>query len=77
MTQPHASVSAPRGHVLKDVAFMERLLITAGEAAELLALSRSKIYAMIATGELQSVRIGRSVRVVRASVWHLVEELAA
>lgn len=41
----------------------EKLLLRASEAQKLLSLSRSTIYAMIASGELPSVRIGRAVRV--------------
>ena len=42
---------------------MERLLLRANEAAELLGLGRAKLYMMMASGQLPTVRIGRSVRV--------------
>lgn len=42
---------------------MERLLLRAEEVQETLGLGRSKVYEMMATGELPTVRIGRSVRV--------------
>lgn len=42
---------------------MERLLLRAEEAAKLLGLGRAKLYMMMASGELPTVRIGRSVRV--------------
>jgi excisionase family DNA binding protein len=42
---------------------MDRLLLRPGEAAELIGLGRSKVYALIASGELPTVRIGGSVRV--------------
>ena len=42
---------------------IERLLLRPAEVAELLALGRSKTYLLIASGDLPSVRIGRSVRV--------------
>jgi len=42
---------------------MERLLLKAEEAAELLGLGRAKVYMMMASGELPTVRIGRSVRI--------------
>jgi excisionase family DNA binding protein len=41
----------------------EKILLRASEAQRLLSLSRSTIYAMIASGELPCVRIGRAVRV--------------
>lgn len=50
------SVSAPRPAV--DVR-----LITVAEAAERLGLSRSKLYLLIADGELPTVRIGRARRI--------------
>jgi excisionase family DNA binding protein len=40
----------------------ERLL-RATEVAEILSLGRSKVYEMLATGELPTVRIGTAVRV--------------
>jgi excisionase family DNA binding protein len=42
---------------------MDRLLLRPSEAAELLGLSRSKVYALLAAGELPSVRIGEAMRV--------------
>lgn len=43
------------------------ILLTAHQIAEMTSLSRSKVYAMIASGELPAVRAGRSVRVSMAS----------
>ena len=37
----------------------DRLLLRVEEAAHLLAISRTKAYALVATGELPSVTIGR------------------
>ncbi|MFD0856516.1 helix-turn-helix domain-containing protein [Actinomadura adrarensis] len=42
---------------------MTRLLLTVQEAAQALAISRSKLYELIASGELPSVRIDGSRRV--------------
>jgi len=42
---------------------VEKLLLRPMEAAELIAVGRSRIYEMLASGELPSIRIGRSVRV--------------
>jgi excisionase family DNA binding protein len=47
---------------------MEPLLLRAGEVAKLLGLGRSKVFAMLAVGELPVIRIGRSVRVPRAAL---------
>ena len=48
---------------------MNALLLRPTEAAELLSVSRSRIYAMLASGELRGVRVGkRSVRVPAAAL---------
>lgn len=38
-------------------------LITVVEAAEIIGLSRSKVYELLADGELPSIRIGRTRRI--------------
>ena len=42
---------------------MDKLLLRPVEAAEAIGIGRSKVYELIARGELPSVRIGSSVRV--------------
>ena len=42
---------------------MDRLLLRPDEAAEVLGVGRSKLYELLAAGDLPSVRIGRAVRV--------------
>lgn len=48
-----------------------RLLVSPDEAAHLLGVSRSKLYQMIATGEIISIKHGRSrlVPVAALSAW--------
>ena len=41
----------------------QELLISIEEAARVLSLSRQKTYALANSGELPSVRIGRSIRI--------------
>ena len=53
---------------------MEPMLLRAAEVAKLLGLGRSKVFAMLAAGELPVVRIGRSVRVPRAALEHWIAE---
>jgi excisionase family DNA binding protein len=53
---------------------MEPLLLKAGDVAKLLGLGRSKVFAMLAVGELPVIRIGRSVRVPRAALEHWIAE---
>jgi excisionase family DNA binding protein len=50
---------------------VEQLLLRAEEAAKLLGLGRSKVFQLLASGELPSVRIVRAVRVPAAElrVW--------
>ena len=47
---------------------LEPLLLKATEAAKLLGLGRSKVFAMVAAGELPVIRIGRSVRIPRQAL---------
>jgi excisionase family DNA binding protein len=42
---------------------MEQMLLRPMEAAEAIGIGRSKIYELLASGELPSIRIGGSVRV--------------
>jgi excisionase family DNA binding protein len=53
---------------------VEPLLLKAGEVATLLGLGRSKVFAMLAVGELPVIRIGRSVRVPRAALEDWIAE---
>ena len=53
---------------------MEPLLLKAEEVAKLLRIGRSKVFAMLAAGELPVVRLGRSVRVPRAPLEGWIEE---
>ena len=47
---------------------LEPLLLKATEAGKLLGLGRSKVFAMVAAGELPAIRIGRSVRIPRQAL---------
>jgi excisionase family DNA binding protein len=42
---------------------VEKLLYDVREAAQLLSISRTKVYELMASGQLVSVRIGRSRRI--------------
>lgn len=42
---------------------MEKLLLTPVEVVELTGIGRTRVYALIAGGELPSIKVGRSVRV--------------
>ena len=51
------------------------LLLNPEEAAEILGMSRSSIYKLIAAGEIQSVKIGRSRRILTSALEKFVESL--
>jgi excisionase family DNA binding protein len=44
---------------------LEPLLLTAEEVAILLGIGRTKVFEMLASGELPAIRIGRCVRISR------------
>ena len=54
---------------------MDKLLLTPEEAAEVLGIGRTKVYALIADGDLLSVRIGNSRRVPRDAVDEFIARL--
>lgn len=58
---------------------LERLLLRPAEAAEILGVSRSKLYELIAQGKIPSVRLdeGRLIRVPIAALKTLVEKAGA
>jgi excisionase family DNA binding protein len=49
-------------------------LLRMAEVAQLTGLSRAKAYAMVAAGELPSLRAGRSVRVPLAALERWIEQ---
>ena len=49
-------------------------LLTAGQVAAILGLSKPKVYAMLYSGELEAVRLGKSVRVRPTALQAFVEE---
>jgi excisionase family DNA binding protein len=51
------------------------LLLKPEEAAEVLAIGRTQVYALIASGQLASVQIGRLRRVPYAACQQYVERL--
>ncbi|GHV88258.1 hypothetical protein AGMMS50267_06180 [Spirochaetia bacterium] len=46
-------------------------LLTAADVADALSVSRSKVYKMAEAGELQSVKIGKSLRFTEGQVENL------
>lgn len=54
---------------------VDALLLTVPETQRRLRLGRNKIYELLSTGQLESVRIGRARRIVAASVDSLAARL--
>jgi excisionase family DNA binding protein len=53
---------------------VESMLVTAEEAAMLLGIGRTKVFEMLAAGELPAIRIGRCVRISRAQLEMWIDE---
>ena len=51
----------------------QRLLLRIPEVAETLGIGRTKIYELIATGELPTIRVGRAVRISVSTLQKWVE----
>lgn len=51
----------------------DKILLTVEEAARVLSIGRTSVYEFINRNELKTVKLGRSRRVVSASVRDLVE----
>ena len=60
---------------LQDVLASNPLLLTPKEAATVLRIGRTTIYALMKAGELRSVHIGRSCRLPRAELERYVRYL--
>ena len=55
----------------------EPLLVKPVEAAELLRISRARVYELVATGELPSVKIGKFTRIPLTALRQWVAERSA
>lgn len=52
----------------------DRDLLRVDEAADLLNISKWTIYRWVNEGKIQGTKIGRTLRIFRSSVLHLIEE---
>jgi excisionase family DNA binding protein len=48
--------------------------LTVADAAEYLSMSRGAVYNLLRCGELRSIHIGRSRRIVLADLWTFVDQ---
>jgi len=62
---------------LENKALENQLLLKVEQAAERLGLGRTIVWGLVATGELESLKIGRSRRVPREALDVYVERLRA
>ncbi|MGY2074917.1 helix-turn-helix domain-containing protein [Blastococcus sp. SYSU DS0828] len=62
---------------LREVMAAERLLLTPEEAAEVLRIGRTTVYALMKSRELRPVHIGRSCRISQAELDRYVRRLEA
>ena len=60
---------------LRDLRAADALLLTPKEAARVLCVGRTTIYALIKAGELRPIHIGRSCRLSRAELQRYVRRL--
>ena len=51
------------------------ILLTPAAAAEKLSLARSTVYQLVLTGELESIKIGRSRRVLASALTEYIDRL--
>jgi excisionase family DNA binding protein len=54
---------------------MDKLLLTPEQAADVLSIGRTKLYELLATGELTSIRLGGSRRIPADAIRQFVADL--
>jgi len=55
---------------------MEKMLVTVEEASHILSMGRTRIYQLINSGDLKSVKCGKSRRIVADSIRSYVDAAA-
>jgi excisionase family DNA binding protein len=64
-----------RGLAVSPEPYLHKLLVPPDEAAVILSLGRTKVFELMATGHLPSVRIGSSRRIPVSALERFVEQL--
>lgn len=52
---------------------VEPICVRINDAARMIGIGRTKLYELIATGEVETVKLGRGTRVTVASLYRLIE----
>ena len=53
---------------------VEPICVRVNDAARMIGVGRTKLYGLISSGELETVKIGKATRVTTASLHRLVEQ---
>jgi excisionase family DNA binding protein len=53
------------------------ICVRVNDAARMIGVGRTKLYALIAAGEIETVKLGKATRVTTASLHNLVTRLLA
>lgn len=53
-------------------ALLDPICVRVNDAARMIGVGRTKLYAMIARGDLQAVKLGKSTRITTASLQELI-----
>ena len=56
---------------------MDAILVSVEEAAHRLSMSRSKVYDLVLSGQIESIKVGRSRRVLVAGIDDFINRLLA
>ena len=52
----------------------EPICVRVNDAARMIGVGRTKLYELIASGEVQAVKLGKSTRITTASVHELIRQ---
>lgn len=58
---------------MSDHQYVEPICVRVNDAARMIGIGRTKLYELIATGEIETVKIGKATRVTTASLRGLVD----
>lgn len=71
-----SATSPERGKQLQQAGQVKRAAVSPDEAALMVGLSRSRIYQLIGSGELRSIKVGRRRLVPMSAISELLGEAA-